>query len=149
MSNNNKHCGPDIVKYFIVEPPGGGAGAFTGTTGDFSVGGDLIVCGTGSTIYTNTIEPCDPISGVTIAGLVTFLPNPTIQPTIDDNVTLGTSIRRFRDINTVSGTSTVWTSTIQVITPNLNLGLDSLGNQRTITANNSIIQNDILDGDTY
>jgi hypothetical protein len=64
-------------------------------------------------------------------------------------VNLGTPSRRFRDVNTVSGTSTVWTSTNQVITPNLNLGLDGLGNQRTITANNSVIQNDILDGDTY
>lgn len=141
-------CNSEIVKYYVVQPAGGG-GSITGSTGDFTVEGDLFVCGTGSTIYTNSIEPCDPNSGVTIAGIVTFLPNPTIQPTIDDNVTLGTSIRRFRDINTVSGTSTVWTSTNQVITPNLNLGLDSLGNQRTITANNSVIQNDILDGDTY
>ena len=56
---------------------------------------------------------------------------------------------RFRNINTISGTSTVWTSTDRVITPNLDLGLDSSGNTRTITANNSIIQDDCLLGGTY
>jgi len=60
-----------------------------------------------------------------------------------------TPIKRFRDINTVSGTTTVWTSTIKVYTPELDLGLDSLGNQRTITANNSVIQNDILNGGIF
>lgn len=140
-------CNAEIVKYYVVQPAG--QTSITGSTGDFSVGGDLLVCGTGSTIYTNFIEPCDPLSGVTIAGIVTFLPNPTVQPTIDDSVTLGTTIRRFRDINTVSGTSTVWTSTNQVITPNLNLGLDGLGEQRTINANNSIIQDDTLLGGSY
>lgn len=147
--SSNHNCGPDIVKYFIVEPPGGGAGAFTGTTGDFTIGGDLINCGSGSTIYTSNIEPCDPNSGVTISNITTFYPNGNILPTNDNVVNLGSPSRRFRDVNTVSGTSTVWTSTNQVITPNLNLGLDGLGNQRTITANNSVIQNDILDGDTY
>jgi hypothetical protein len=141
-------CNSEIVKYYVVQPAGGG-GSITGSTGDFIVGGDLFVCGTGSTIYTNTIEPCDPNSGVTISNITTFYPNGNILPTNDNVVNLGTPSRRFRDVNTVSGTSTVWTSTNQVITPNLNLGLDGLGNQRTITANNSVIQNDILDGDTY
>ena len=70
-------------------------------------------------------------------------------PTIDGNHNLGTPIKRFRDINTISGTSTVWTSTSSVITPNLDLGLDSLSNPRIITANNSIIQNDILNGGQF
>ena len=56
---------------------------------------------------------------------------------------------RFRNINTVSGTSSVWTSTYSVNTPNLNLGLDSSGITRTITANNSIIQDDVLLGGTF
>jgi len=145
MSSN---CGSDIVKYFIVEP-GQGGGNVTGSTGNFIVGGDLIVCNSGSTIYTTYIEPCDPNSGVTVSNILTIYPNGDILPTSDNAINLGTSNRRFRDINTVSGTSTVWTSTNQVITPNLNLGLDSLGNQRTITANNSVIQNDILNGGSY
>lgn len=146
---SNKSCGPDVVKYFIVEPPGGGTGEITGTTSNFSVGGDLFVCGTGSTIYTTYIEECDPNSGVTINNLLRFNSNNTILPTSDDTISLGSPIRRFRNVNTVSGTSTVWTSTDRVITPNLDLGLDGLGNQRTITADNSIIQNDILAGGSY
>lgn len=62
---------------------------------------------------------------------------------------LGLPNRRFRDVNTVSGTSTVWTSTDMVNTPNLNLGLDSDTNLRTINADNSIIQNDIIFGGNY
>lgn len=149
MSSNHA-CGPDIVKYFIVEPPGGGAGgSFTGSTGDFNIGGNLLMCNSGSTIYTHKIDSCDPNSGVTISNILTLYPNGNVTPLIDDTVTLGSPTRRFRDINTISGTSTVWTSTNQVITPNLNLGLDGLGNDRIITANNSIIQDDILNGGNY
>jgi hypothetical protein len=72
-----------------------------------------------------------------------------IIPVTDDTINLGSSIQRFRQINTVSGMSTVWTSTTSVTTAMLDLGLDSGGNLRQITANNSIIQNDILDGDIY
>ena len=140
-------CNSEIVKYYVVQPPNGGGGSFTGTTGDFTIGGNLYVCTTGSTIYTNSIDPCD--SGVTISNIITINTNGTIIPTNDNFVDLGSPIRRFRDINTVSGTSTVWTSTNQVITPNLNLGLDGLGEQRTINANNSIIQDDTLLGGSY
>ena len=82
----------------------------------------------------------------TITGLTT---SGDINPTTDNTVNLGTPIKRFRDINTVSGTSTVWTSTTSVITPLLDLGLDSSGNTRQITADNSIIQNDILNGGNF
>jgi hypothetical protein len=144
----NKSCGPDIVKYFIVEPAEDPT-SVTGSTGNFTVNGDLFVCGTGSTIFTTNIESCDPNSGVTISNILTLYPNGNILPIVDNTVNLGSPIRRFRDVNTVSGTSTVWTSTNQVITPNLNLGLDGLGNQRTITADNSILQNDVLLGGSY
>ena len=72
-----------------------------------------------------------------------------ITPSIDNTINLGTQLKRFRDINTVSGTTTVWNSTIKIFTPELDLGLDSLGNQRKITANNSVIQNDILNGGIF
>jgi hypothetical protein len=72
-----------------------------------------------------------------------------IIPNVDATVNLGTTLKRFRDINTVSGTSTVWISTISVTTPMLDLGLDSLGNSRIITADSSIIRYDILDDGTY
>lgn len=72
-----------------------------------------------------------------------------LNPAIDASIDLGTPILRFRNINTVSGTSTVWTSTTSVTTAELILGYDESSNLRTITAANSIIQNDILDGNSY
>jgi hypothetical protein len=89
-------------------------------------------------IYTSNLYGCSPI---TI--------HDDLLPNSGDTFNLGTPIRRFRDVNTVSGTSTVWTSTNVVNTPNLNLGLDSDNNQRTITADNSVIQDDILNGGLY
>jgi hypothetical protein len=82
----------------------------------------------------------------TITGLTT---SGDITPVIDSTVDLGTPIKRFRNINTISGTSSVWTSTTSVTTAALELGVDSGGNTRTITANNSIIQNDTLLGGVY
>jgi hypothetical protein len=99
-------------------------------------------------VTTNTIFSCDNSTTFTFDS-DTITPHKSIIPNIDNNLNLGTPSKRFRDVNTVSGTSTVWTSTNQVITPNLNLGLDSEGNTRIITANNSIIMNDILNGGIY
>ena len=64
-------------------------------------------------------------------------------------INLGSPVRRFRDINTVSGTSSYWVATVKVISPQLDLGNDSLGNPRVVTADSSIIQNDILNGGNY
>jgi hypothetical protein len=72
-----------------------------------------------------------------------------IIPDVDGTRDLGLPNRRFRDVNTISGTSTVWTSTQVVNTPNLNLGLDADGNQRNITADSSVIQDDILNGGNF
>lgn len=140
MSNN---CKSEIVKYFVVQP---NDNTLTGSTGDFNVGGDLYVCNSGSTLYTEIIEPC--VTGVTISSNFTVY-NTIVEPTIDDNSSLGTPTRRWRQVNTVSGTSTVWASTDRVITPNLDLGLDSNSESRIITANNSVIQDDILDAGGY
>lgn len=104
---------------------------FSGLT----INGVLSAC-TG--VYTSNLYGCSPI---TI--------HDDLLPLNDGGSDLGTPVKRFRDVNTISGTSTVWTSTNRVITPELNLGLDSSGNTRTITANNSIIQNDILNGGDY
>jgi hypothetical protein len=145
MSSN--FCGPgDITKIFIVE---GASNIFTGGTinGNLTVTGNIINCNSGSTIFTENIFPCE--SGVTISGIVTFYPNPRMEPTSDDFVSIGTSSRRFRNVNTVSGTSTYWTSTGVVYTPVLNLGLDFSGDTRIITAESSIIQDDILYGGFY
>lgn len=91
-------------------------------------------------INVEVLDGCSP-SGITLSADIT--------PITDNIINLGTPIKRFRDINTVSGTSTVWSATTRVYTPELDLGLDSLGNSRIINANNSIIQNDILLGGNY
>jgi hypothetical protein len=97
---------------------------------------------------TNLIISC---SGNTSIGLSNnnIILSGNVIPVTTDVYSVGSTTKRFRDVNTISGTSTVWTSTNQVITPNLNLGLDSSGNTRVITANNSLIQNDILSGGGY
>lgn len=90
-------------------------------------------------LYIENLYDC--VSGITLHGDIT--------PVTDNTINLGTPIKRFREINTVSGTTTVWSATTKIYTPELDLGLDSLGNQRTITANNSVIQNDELHGGTF
>ena len=98
--------------------------------------------GTGNCInelYIENLHDC--VSGITLHGDIT--------PVTDNTVNLGTPIKRFRDINTVSGTTTIWSATTRVYTPELDLGLDSNNESRIITANNSIIQDDILNGGTF
>jgi hypothetical protein len=91
-------------------------------------------------IITDNLYSCS-LTGITV--------HDSIYPVSGDTLNIGSNTKRFRDINTVSGTSTVWTSTNQVITPTLNLGLDSQSNLRIINADNSIIRNDTLFGGTF
>jgi hypothetical protein len=91
-----------------------------------------------SDLYVTNIYGCSPIT----------LHN-DLEPFIDSGIGLGSIIKRFREVNTLSGTSTLWTASTSITTAALELGLDSSGNTRTITANNSIIQNDILRGGSY
>lgn len=97
---------------------------------------------TGITITTGNILNISITSGGTVY-------HTDILVNVDSTFNLGTPLKRFRNINTVSGTSTTWSSTNCVITPNLHLGLDSNQNQRIITANNSVIQDDQLNNGTY
>jgi hypothetical protein len=90
-------------------------------------------------LYVDNLYDC--VSGITLHG--------NIIPITDNTINLGTPLKRFRNINTVSGTTTVWTATTSIYTPELDLGVDSLGNQRKITANNSVIQNDTLNGGIF
>jgi hypothetical protein len=143
-------CGnSDITKIFIVEPSGAQqilSAATLTVYGNLTVDGNIINCGSGSTIYTEFILPCE--SGVTINNAVTIY-STEVLPTSDNLINFGSPTRRYRNVNTVSGTSTVWTSTGVIYTPVLDLGLDSSGNTRIITADSSIIQNDLLDGGIY
>ena len=136
-------CSSSVTKYFIVQPEASVSGQTI--QGDLTVVGNILNC-SGGTIFTETIDPC--FTGVTISSNFTVFQD-VVEPVSDDTKTLGTPSRRWRQINTVSGSSTVWTSTSRVITPRLELGLDSNSEDRTITADNSIIQDDFLNGGTY
>jgi hypothetical protein len=122
-----------------------GTTTFTNNTGGtFSISGfsEPFTGGSGSCItelYIEDLFSCN--TGITL--------NNDIIPNTDNSINLGTPITRFREINTVSGTSTIWSATTRIYTPEVDLGLDGLGNSRKIDANNSIIQNDILLGGSY
>lgn len=122
-----------------------GTTTFTNNTGGtFSISGfsEPFTGGSGSCItelYIEDLFSCN--TGITL--------NNDIIPNTDNSINLGTQITRFREINTVSGTSTIWSATTRIYTPEVDLGLDGLGNSRKIDANNSIIQNDILLGGSY
>ena len=126
------------AQYYKLKP-----GPWNGTITDWSPFlSQSFTGGTGSCItdlYVENLHSCT--TGITLYDDV--IPEP------DNTINLGTPLKRFRDINTVSGTTTYWTATVKVITPEVDLGNDSLGNPRIINANNSIIQNDILKGGTF
>lgn len=102
---------------------------------NINLSGQLTVC---EGIYTSNLYGCSPIT----------IHN-DLLPVTDGDLDLGSTTKRFRDVNTISGTSTVWAVTNKIITPEIDLGLDSLGNNRVINANNSVIQNDILNGGVF
>ena len=101
-----------------------------------------------SAVTTDHIYSCDDNLMVDFSNN-TINPHVDIVPNDDNSLSLGTPSYRFREINTYSGTSTYWIATTSVTTPMLDLELDSLGNNRQITADNSVIQNDILNGGNY
>jgi len=123
----------NINKTFIIEPlPISGTPIVSACTG----------------VFTNLLVSCDENTQIELTGFSTTF-NRDIVPFVSDAIDVGIPNRRFRDINTVSGTSTYWTSTVVVNTPLLDLGLDSLSNLRQIDADNSIIQDDVLFGGTF
>ena len=124
----------DVNQTFIIEP--------------LALTGDTPVVSACTAIYTNRLISCDD-DGTTIFLSDKIEVSKSIVPLIDAMNDLGVPSLRFRNINTLSGVSSVWTSTEKVITPEIDLGLDSLGNSRIITANNSIIQNDDINGGYY
>lgn len=144
MINMSSFCGGgDITKIYVIEPIDNGIiGNLTASTitidGDLTVNGDIINCGTGSTIV-NIIEACDDV--ITIAS--------DIVPPSDGLISVGTPVRRFREVNTVSGMTTIWAASTRVVTPEVTLGYDSQGELRILTANSSILQNDLITGGSY
>ena len=124
----------NINKTFIIEPQS--------VTGDTP---SLTAC---TVVYTNKVESCSGNTEILLTQDATVF-NTNLVPVTDGTIAVGVAGRRFRELNSVNGTTTIWVATTRVETPELQLGLDSSGNTRTITANNSIIQNDCLNGGTY
>lgn len=73
----------------------------------------------------------------------------SIVPTQDNIVNIGTPLSRFRNINVYSGVTSIWSATTIVHSPILDLGFDSLGNHRILTADSSVLDSDILLGGGY
>lgn len=121
-----------INETFIFEPGVGGDAPLSACTGVYTT--KIIGCEGETTIFINQ----DSIDV-----------NQSINPSDDGSIDLGTPIQRFREVNSISGNSTVWSFSEKITTPILDLGNDSDGNHRVITANNSIIQNDTLLGGNY
>jgi len=142
----NRRDGVDLFASFT-------ASTFTGNTS-----GDCI-----TDLYVSNIYGCSPITlhddlipnidgTIDLGGELTVTDTNFTGTTATGLTTPWTSTftgKRFRSINTLSGGSTVWTSTYRVNTPNLDLGLDSSGNTRIITADSSVIQDDLLFGGTF
>ena len=122
---------PNINKTFIIEP-----------------GEDNPIVSACTFVYTNEVISC---SGDTSIKLTedSAIFNNDILPEIDNTIDIGKPSVRFRNLNSFSGNTSYWTSTIEVETPLLRLGFDDLNNERNINANNSIIQDDVLNGGTY
>lgn len=158
---SNKHCGPDIIKYFVVEPSTGGSTSdffvCSGTTFLKTISGctdnvnlnDTIFYNSGEVFFNGVITACTGVHTSNIYGCSPITIHNDLLPVTDGDLDLGSTTKRFRDVNTISGTSTVWAVTNKIITPEIDLGLDSLGNNRVINANNSVIQNDILNGGVF
>lgn len=119
-----------INKTFIIESSGNGI--LSGCT----------------TVFTNKLESCSGDTEILLTSGSTVF-NTDLVPVADGTVAVGQPLRRFRELNSVSGTTTIWVATTRVETPELHLGLDSSGNTRTLTADNSVLQNDILFGGGY
>ena len=78
------------------------------------------------------------ISGNTSAS--TIYVNTKIEPTTDNSVDLGSSFRRFRDLNTVNGVAVNFTATTKVQTTTLILG------STNVTENNIVLSGQCVDG---
>lgn len=127
-----KNSSQNINKTFIIEPT------------PFSASTVISPCGG---VNTNEINSCSGDTRIDLAQGEIRINNDLIPD--NPSVSVGSETKRFRELNAISGSVSVWSATTRTHTPALHLGQDSSGNTRTITADNSIIQNDILIGGTF
>lgn len=140
----------DINQTFIIEPLSitGGSPTLSACTALFtneiiSCSGDTeILLTTGNIIFNGNLYTDNDLTASNINV------GSSIVPTQDNIVNIGTPLRRFRDINVYSGVTSIWSATT-VYSPTLDLGFDSMGNHRVLTANSSVLDSDILLGGGY
>lgn len=127
------HLNSNINETFIIEP--------------MLISGDTIIYSACSAFYTNNIVSCDSISSIYLGDIYVEI-NVPLVPNTDNTLDIGLINKRFRSINTVSGSSTYWTSqngTINSLSAStINLGLDLSNNERILTAETVILGNDTL-----
>lgn len=99
-------------------------------------------------VYTNLLASCDGNAEIILSTGQTIF-NTSIVPLSNGVINLGSNSYNFATLYALSGLTSYWSATTSVTTPTLNLGLDSLSNSRILTADNSILQGDILDGGSY
>ena len=78
--------------------------------------------------------------------------NQTLLP-VTNTIDLGTPVKRFRSLNTFSGSSSYWTTNVVtaavINVQTINLGIDNLNNTRVLTANSTLLLGDSLGGQVY
>lgn len=140
MNNNMNYINnlPNINETFIIEPvaESGGTSIISACTG----------------FFTNLIISCDADTQIGLdVGEITI--NQPLVPVVDGVTDLGLPLKRFRQLNTVSGSSTYWATTnanINSLTVStIDLGYDTDGNHRILTADSSVLNLDILKAGNY
>lgn len=98
-----------------------------------------------------TVAPYLPISGGTggpyyftgaTTGQTIYVEN-NLEPTVDNSSDLGTTIKRFRNLNMVNGIAVNFTADTRITTSELKLG------SKTITEYNIILSGQTLEGGTW
>ena len=132
------HFNSNINETFIVEP--------------VFLTGDSVVYSACSAFYTNNVVSCDSIASIYLGDIYVEF-NVSLIPETDNSIDVGLPAKRFRTINSVSGTSTYWTSQeaniLNLTGSTINLGLDSENNMRILTANSVILKDDTLTSGFY
>lgn len=133
---NYNNSSQSIYKTFIFKPI-----EYTGDTTSFSA------C---TSIHTNEVVSCSGDSKVQLgAGEIRI--NNDLLPKVDNTTSVGSKQKRFRAINTYSGTASVWTGEVRVVTPTVELVNPDPNstNDREITYDSSVLNGDTLSGGTY
>jgi hypothetical protein len=127
----------DINTVFIIEP--------------LSITGGSDVISACTALFTNEVISCSGDTSI-VMGTGQIVINKDLTPS-NSNVRVGTTTNRFRELNTLSGSSSYWSSTTALIptlsATTIDLGLDGLGNERVLTADSSVLVNDILNPGYY